>query len=445
MKIRLRFLSLALAALLLPFTSPVLAATVSAATCARADVSTAITSAADGDTVRIPAGSCTWGSGISTSKGITILGAGQGSTIITSGGFDMSTPSGKSFRISGFTLRGTSGFAVYGESKAFRIDHITFDNLSSGRVENRHIWINPDNAGYVQGVIDHNTFTEPRGIQVHYRGSDKDGGNTQWIRALGLGGPDAVYIEDNLFNNTNYSVSDPLTDCDGGGRLVFRHNTVKNSYFEMHDAIIAGLRGCRKWEVYENSFEMTYAAGMCSFIAMRGGTGVVFNNTFLSTTDCYPEIIQMTVYRTYQTETDPWNQLCSANTGMACLGSSSAAPKSCTSDSGCGGVAGSCIKIDGTASSPSGWPCRDQTGSDGNNPQVGKPALYWNNKHGSEFVNPVVWGSTVASYLQRDKDYCFGTTSMPTSCNGKTVDYTPYAYPHPLTVDGPRPLPPKVL
>jgi hypothetical protein len=85
-----------------------LAATVSAATCARADVATAITNAADGDTVRIPAGSCSWGSGISTSKGITILGAGQGSTIITSGGFDMSTPSGKSFRISGFTLRGTS-------------------------------------------------------------------------------------------------------------------------------------------------------------------------------------------------------------------------------------------------------------------------------------------------------------------------------------------------
>jgi len=207
MKIRLHILSAALAVMLLPLATPVVAATVTATTCARADVATAITNAADGDTVRIPAGSCTWGSGISTSKGVTILGAGQGSTIITNGGFDMSTPSGKSFRISGFTLRGTSGFAVYGESKAFRIDHITFDNLTSGRVENRHIWINPDNAGYVQGVIDHNTFTEPRGIQVHYRGSDKDGGNTQWIRALGLGGPDAVYIEDNVFNNTNMTIS----------------------------------------------------------------------------------------------------------------------------------------------------------------------------------------------------------------------------------------------
>ena len=60
-------------------------------------------------------------------------------------------------------------------------------------------------------------------------------------------------------------------------------------------------------------------------------------------------------------------------------------------------------------------------------------------------MNPVVWGSTKEAYLQRDKDYCFGCGSMPTSCNGQSVSYTPYAYPHPLTVDGPRPLPPKVL
>jgi len=443
MKLAFKLL-LAAAILATPFTT-VNAKTVDAATCSKADVQTAVTTAIDGDTVRIPAGSCTWSGGIATAKGITILGAGQSSTFITSGGFDMSTPSGKSFRISGFTLRGTSGFAVYGESKAFRIDHVTFDNLSAGRVENRHVWINPDNAGYVQGVIDHNIFTEPRGIQVHYRGSDKDGGNSQWMRPLGLGGADAVYIEDNQFNNTNYSVSDPLTDCDGGGRLVFRHNTVKNSYFEMHDAIIVGLRGCRKWEVYENSFEMTYPAGMCSFIAMRGGTGVVFNNTFLSKTDCYPEVIQLTVYRTYQTDSDPWNQLCSANTGSACLGSTSAYPKSCSSDSQCGGVAGSCIKIDGTSSSPSGWPCRDQTGSDGNNPQVSKPALYWNNKYGTEYVPPTVWGNTLKAYLAADRDYCTGTTTMPASCNGQTTTYSPYTYPHPLTVDGPRPNAPKIL
>jgi hypothetical protein len=433
------------AVLALGAAEPAFAATISAATCSKADVTTAITNAADGDTVRIPAGSCTWSGGISTSKGVNIIGAGQGTTIITSGGFDMNTPSGKSWRVSGFTLKGTSGFGVYGESKAFRIDHITFDTLASGRVQNRHIWINPDNAGYVQGVIDHNIFTEPRGIQVHYRGSDQDGGNSQWMRSLGLGGPDAVYIEDNLFNNTNYSVSDPLTDCDGGGRLVFRHNTVKNSYFEMHDAIIAGLRGCRKWEVYENTFEMTYPAGMCSFIAMRGGTGVVFNNTFLSKTDCYPEIIQMAVYRTYQTAASPWNLLCGLGTGNACLNGTSASPKNCTSDSQCGGQAGSCIKIDGTALLPLGWPCRDQTGSDGNNPQVSKPALYWNNKQGSEFVGPTVWGSTLQSYLQLNRDYCAGTTSMPASCNGQAVSYSPYTYPHPLAVGGPKPGAPKIL
>lgn len=435
------FLTIALLAATLPSWS----ATINATTCSRTDVAAAVTASVDGDTVRIPAGNCTWSGSVSTSKGISVIGAGQSATFISNGGFSMSTPAGKSWRISGLTFRGSgSGVAIYGDSHAFRVDHITWDNVNGGLAESRYVWIEPDNAGYVMGVIDHNIFTEPSGISVHYRGSSKDGGNSQWTRSLDLGGPDAVYIEDNVFNNVDYTVSDPLTDCDGGGRLVFRHNVVKNSYFEMHDAIIVGLRGCRKWEVYENTFEMTYAAAMCSFIAMRGGTGVVFNNTFLSKTDCYPEIIQMTVYRTFQTDQAPWNQLCGSSTGMACLNSSGSSPKSCTSDSQCGGAANSCIKIDGASTNPSGYLCRDQTGSDGNNPQVSRPALFWNNKYGSEYVSPVVWGNTKTAYLQKDRDYCVGTTAMPASCNGVTTTYTPYTYPHPLTQEGPRPLPPKI-
>lgn len=420
------------------------AASINAASCQNADVAAAVNSAADGDTVNIPAGSCTWTSVISTSKGIKILGAGQGTTIITGAGFDMSAAAGKAWRISGMTLRGTTGIAVYGASKAFRIDHITFDNVS-GRPDNRVVWVEPSTGNYVAGVIDHNVFTNPKSIQVHYRGPSAEGGNSSWMRPLDLGGPDAVYIEDNQFTHATYNVSAPLTDCDGGGRIVFRHNNVKNSYFEMHDAIIVGLRGCRKWEVYDNTFEMTYPAGMCSFIAMRGGTGAVFNNTFLSTTDCYPEIVQMTVYRTYQVEGDPWDALCSTSTGKACLNTTATIPKGCTSDAQCGGGAGSCITIDGASTNPSGYLCRDQTGSDGNNPQVSKPALFWNNKFGSTFVEPVVWGSTKTAYLQSGRDFCSGTTSMPTSCNGQSVTYAPYTYPHPLINQQAPPESPKSL
>ena len=53
--------------------------TIAAATCNSNDVQSAINSAATGDTVTIPTGTCTWTSGVTISgKGITVQGAGSG-------------------------------------------------------------------------------------------------------------------------------------------------------------------------------------------------------------------------------------------------------------------------------------------------------------------------------------------------------------------------------
>ena len=58
------------------------AATYTARSCNTADVQSAINSAAEGDTVTIPAGTCTWTSGVTISgKGITLAGAGSGRVI----------------------------------------------------------------------------------------------------------------------------------------------------------------------------------------------------------------------------------------------------------------------------------------------------------------------------------------------------------------------------
>lgn len=55
------------------------AATINASTCGSTDVQAAITAAARGDTVTIPAGTCTWSSGVTISgKGILVTGAGSG-------------------------------------------------------------------------------------------------------------------------------------------------------------------------------------------------------------------------------------------------------------------------------------------------------------------------------------------------------------------------------
>src|SRR5258706_11636919 len=64
------------------------AATINAASCNRSDVNAVINgpthTAVNGDTINIPAGSCTWTSGITVRNlGVSIIGAGQGSTTLT--------------------------------------------------------------------------------------------------------------------------------------------------------------------------------------------------------------------------------------------------------------------------------------------------------------------------------------------------------------------------
>lgn len=404
------------------------ATVINATSCAKADVETAVASAVDGDTVAIPAcASTTWTSAVVTSKGITIQGAGIASTTINNNGFDMTAVDGKAWRITGLTLTGTACVNALTESKAWRVDHVHFSAVSpgAGRCQNRLIWIEPTGPDYTKGLVDHNTFSNPGGIQIHVRPTG-DGGNGEWLRALGLGTDDAVYVEDNTFTSTVYNSSAPVNDCDAGGRMVFRYNTVVNSYFEMHDAIVTGARSCRKWEVYHNTFSMDHEFGAFVMLGIRGGTGVVFNNTYTTNGFSLVSPVGVALYRTGQTGGDPWDVLCSTSSGKATLAST-------TAPSGCTGTDNGCINLDGAGSG--GYPCRDQFGFDGNDPQTTRPALFWNNTldgvqtNGFSFIGP----GTPSSYITENTDWCrSNTTSPPATCNGISTTYSPYTYPHPL-------------
>lgn len=59
------------------------AATITASSYSQTDVSTAISSASNGDVVVIPNGLCTCTTGISTSKQLTIIGQTKGSVLLT--------------------------------------------------------------------------------------------------------------------------------------------------------------------------------------------------------------------------------------------------------------------------------------------------------------------------------------------------------------------------
>jgi hypothetical protein len=407
-----------------PFVSPWTGAQIAATSCELQDVRAAVARATDGDTVNVPAGTCTWNGELALAHGVRVLGAGVDATRLAGGRFTATTD--RTFRVSGMTLSGTAGFNVTGHAHGWRIDHVRFERVT-GFAANRIVWVEPVAGGYTSGLVDHCDFNDPQSIQVHVR---EFGGNGSYLRPLDLGGPDAIYVEDCNFNHTMLNVSDPVTDCEGGGRIVVRHSYIANSYTEMHDAIIGGLRSCRRWETYENRFTTTYASGQCGYVGIRGGTGVVFNNTFLTANDCEP--IQVALYRTHQDDGDPWDVLCSHTSGRACLGAASVMPAGCASDADCGGAAGSCVPLDGPSDAPSGYPCRDQIGTDGNSPQTSRPALFWNNRFasGSASTDPVL--NMVGEYVRAGRDYCVGAT-MPATCNNVPTTYQPYAYPHPLT------------
>jgi len=118
------------------------------------DIQAAIDSAADGDTVFIPAGRSTWSERVEIRKEIYLIGAGIDSTIITriGGGeaFYINITANERIRISGMTIdgNGESNGIISHYAKNFRIDNNKFQNCITGLI----LW------DYSYGVIDHNIF-----------------------------------------------------------------------------------------------------------------------------------------------------------------------------------------------------------------------------------------------------------------------------------------------
>jgi hypothetical protein len=125
--------------------------TINAASCSQVDVQAAIDSANDGDTVVVPAGSCTWTTPSAgqpavamNSKKIVLQGAGIDQTLITDGtGTDwneiligVNCVEGKPFRVRGFDFPGPGSgepdrIYVAGTCKNWRIDHCRFETMSA--------------------------------------------------------------------------------------------------------------------------------------------------------------------------------------------------------------------------------------------------------------------------------------------------------------------------
>jgi len=407
------------------------AATRDASSCSQSDVQAAINSSSDGDTLLIPAGNCTWFSSVSTGgKAITIQGDGRSSTIITvsaSGeGLNVTNNAGKAITIKSMKWMGQATvnglIKISGTIKSFRITDCNFDWTGYGSPPDGAIVI----SGYAHGVIDHCTFapannsTYRSGIRV-----EPDGTANAYARDSALGTANSVYVEDCIFIEPTPIGYSHAIWAQNGGSYVFRHNSVTNWGIDMHGHCTSG--GGREFEIYNNTFAATGSYSGAT-ITIRGGTGVIYNNTFTSNG-----------YRMYgqglrMQEVDD-GDICNAMTGGAC--------HACT------------------------YPALYQLGRGKNNSL--DPIYMWNNNlDGSYWVsnpsNPpylkspyqinTVWASDSAD--SACDSACGGAQQAPhyfTQLNRDYYDsestakpgYTSYTYPHPLVTGDAPPAAPQNL
>jgi hypothetical protein len=178
------------------------------------------------------------------------------------------------FRMSGMTIRGggnvnnhTTNGAMHfgGQSKQFRVDHVHFD-------QNNQIAFST--YDWIYGVFDHNTIDGVTGSGWRDNAASWNGqveGDGSWADDTTLGSNRFLFYEDNIFNKAG-------NDCQHGARFVLRHNAFTDADTGTHPTGGAGrARGCRAWEIYQNTFSAT-ASRFDVFFA-SAGTGVIWNNT----------------------------------------------------------------------------------------------------------------------------------------------------------------------
>jgi hypothetical protein len=290
---------------------------INAASCSATDVQTALSAVvASTTTVIIPACTVTgWATTVtltvpSGSTTLSILGAGNSATgggdltrigdgIASSSALLQITTAGASskLRISGITFQGASGGSgnpkfngmvqIEGLSQNVRFDHAHVDTTtySSSTASSGVQYV-----GCIAGVTDHSLFDNPSGsvnnsVRVYNWGncnSDTLGvGDQSWATPTNLGSAGFMFVENNVFN------SGAANDCTDGGRYVWRFNTHNMTSpapsVQTHPTGGGGrIRGCRAWEIYQNTFNADPSNYIDSLFFMSSGTGVIWGNTIPS-------------------------------------------------------------------------------------------------------------------------------------------------------------------
>ena len=277
-----------------------------APSCSYYDVSnTCYAVATPGDTVVMPPGTNVWSNTLWLPAGISLFGSGTNVTHIVSGldasGYDTrlifcNALTNVPTRISNFSIDGTftlnantvpdegiiwmnqsyTGAGIDGNAVPWRIDHLNFNNVPAVNIKVYNVH---------SGLIDSCSFTVNQPINQELirlvSGDSDQSGSYSYSIPYSYGGTNALYIENCYFTNAN-NVDMGLFDIDGGGSVVFRHNTAYNFSLQNHGTEGTILRSVRSFEIYNNTLVANYGNYVGDpAMLVRGGTGVIFSNTII--------------------------------------------------------------------------------------------------------------------------------------------------------------------
>jgi hypothetical protein len=259
------------------------AKTIDAASCSLADVQAAVNLSTDGDTVAIPNGTCTWTSGITTTKQIWIRA--QNYTAVANGTLTRNvTIVNASTTVPLFTMTSGNSFhvrisGIYFKEQAAQINDINLrgsgtqipmlddDTIEVANRFGNEPGISAVNLGslggvmwdaYIIGVINGVPATgscDPSGCPQG--GSVNVASPLPWYTNSTLGTLDTSetqnwYVEDSTWKNFGQG-----PDCDDNCRLVMRHNVLDGIAGQTHG--LSSAFGGRQIEVYNNIIETTSA------------------------------------------------------------------------------------------------------------------------------------------------------------------------------------------
>ena len=398
-----------------------------------------------GDTINVSADPATWTSKLDISKGINLIGAGIGNTVITNNiGSEQyliayNSPSNSAyFRVSGFTFDLNDNKALFVEPSSeptvalIRIDHNRFTNSSAS-----------GSCVFYKGafgVIDNNVIDD---IKYPFR-TDAFSGATWtaydddfWGTSL------SMYIEDNVidFQGSGW----PISDSDFGGRYVIRYNTVKElngAHYSLTD--VHGGRGqyygAMGAEVYGNYVDA--GSYQIHLGPHRGGRATIHHNNIIDTDDPVVKIYSHTCptgepierqkhnnsYH-FQNREDTTGTLVRNYTNLDDCGSATENSRYWMDNTDC---IGGCSSVSSGVGCGSTLPATCTPSAD---VTKGSTAFWLTNQSCTSLSGLTGASTEVRGGNRNPSSIIEGTLYVCTATDTWTAWYTPLTYPHPLRVD----------